>query len=66
MPTELTVVGYLYDADDDPVRHLTVCKIVARAETPVPDFEYPAFRVRFGDGHERVVYASELSPWFPT
>lgn len=48
-----------------------VCKIIRRAEGTESSereiLEYgPAFWVRFGDDHEMVAHASELSPWYPT
>lgn len=68
------VQGYTFDTmaegEIPDAYNRNVCQIVRRAQgTEASEVEMlehgPAFWVKFGDGHEMVAHASELSPWYP-
>src|SRR5690348_2560091 len=72
LPTKKTtefVKGYMFntvDGSNIADRNETVCQIIGRVEEEGSLMENgPMFKVKFGDGHEDVALASELSPWWP-
>lgn len=62
------VQGFMFRTVEDDPDNDSICRIVRRAEASDQEVIEmgPAFLVRFGDGHQRVAYAMELSPWYPT
>lgn len=62
------VNGFLFLTEAEHPRNNTVCQIMDKAgASDVEILENgPAFKVRFGDGEEMVVFSSELRPWYPT
>lgn len=64
---ESPIRGYEFHSTEGGPQDGSIVQIVSRAGTEheLADMG-PMFRIKFGDGTERVVFASELSPWFPT
>lgn len=65
-PKEKLITGYLYRNTESEFNEC-VCQLVSRVKESGTLMEQgPSFKVKFGDGTEKVVSGYELSPWFAT